>query len=64
VSGKVSLLGEVFGSLFLLDEKVTVFYRHEEATVDISNIENGNTVTVTGKFVAPHTIYAITIEKN
>ena len=62
VSGKVSLLGEVFGSLFMLDEKVTVFYGHEEATVDISNIENGDTVTVTGKFVAPDTIYAIKIE--
>jgi hypothetical protein len=64
VSGKVSLLGEVFGSLFMLDEKVTVFYMHEEATVDVSNIENGDTVTVTGKFVAPDTIYAINIEKN
>jgi hypothetical protein len=64
VSGKVSLLGEVFGSLFMLDEKVTVFYRHEEATVDVSNIENGDSVTVTGKFAAPDTIYAIKIEKN
>ena len=64
VSGKVSLLGEVFGSLFMLDEKVTVFYRHEEATVDVSNIENGDTVAVTGKFAAPDTVYAIKIEKN
>ncbi len=64
VSGKVSLLGEVFGSLFMLDEKVTVFYVHEEATVDVSNIKNGDTVTVTGKFAAPDTIYAIKIEKN
>lgn len=64
VSGKVSLLGEVFGSLFMLDEKVTVFYIHEEATVDVSNIENGDNVTVTGKFVAPDIIYAIKIEKN
>jgi len=64
VSGKVSLLGEVFGYLFMLDEEVTVFYRHEEATIDVSNIENGDTVTVTGKFVAPDTIYAIKIEKN
>jgi len=63
-SGKVSLLGEVFGYLFMLDEKVTVFYRHEEATIDVSNIENGDTVTVTGKFTAPNTIYATTIEKN
>jgi len=63
VSGKVSLLGEVFGSLFMLDETVTVFYAHEEATVDVSNIENGDTVTVTGKFVAPDIIYALRIEK-
>ena len=64
VSGKVSLLGEVFGSLFELDQKVTVFYAHEEATVDVSDIENGNNVTVTGKFVAPDIIYALKIEKN
>lgn len=64
VSGKVSLLGQVFGSLFMLDEKVTVFYRHEEATVDVSTIKNGDTVTVTGKFAAPDTIYAIKIEEN
>ena len=64
VSGKVSLLGEVFGYLFMLDEEVTVFYIHEEATVDVSNIENGDTITVTGKFAAPDTIYAIKIDKN
>ena len=64
VSGKVSLLGEVFGSLFMLDETVTVFYSHEEATVDVSNIQNGDTVTVTGKFASPDTIYATRIEKN
>jgi len=64
VSGEVSLLGEVFGSLFLLDEKVTVWYVHEQASVDVSNIENGDTVTVTGKFEAPDTIYATTIQKN
>ena len=64
VSGKVSLLGEVFGSLFLLDETVTVFYAHEQESVDISNIENGDTVTVTGKFAAPDTIYATVIQKN
>ena len=63
VSGKVSLLGEVFGYLFELDEKVTVFYVHEEATVDVSEIKNGDTVTVTGKFVAPNTVYALEIEK-
>jgi hypothetical protein len=64
VSGEVSLLGEVFGSLFMLDETVTVFYSHEEATVDVSDIENGDTVTVTGKFAAPDIIYALKIEKN
>ncbi len=63
VSGKVSLLGEVFGYLFELDEKVTVFYVHEEATVDVSDIKNGDTITVTGKFVAPNTVYALEIEK-
>ena len=63
VSGKVSLLGEVFGSLFMLDETVTVFYRHEEANVDVSNIENGDYAKVTGKFCAPDTIYALEIEK-
>jgi hypothetical protein len=64
VTGKVSLLGEVFGSLFMLDNTVTVFYSHAEATVDVSGIANGDTVTVTGKFAAPDTIYALTIEKN
>jgi len=63
VSGKVSLLGEVFGSLFMLDEKVSVFYSHEEASLDVSNIENGDYVTVTGKFSSPETIYALKIEK-
>lgn len=64
VSGKVSLLGEVFGSLFELDKTVTVFYAHAEGAVDVSDIENGDTVTVTGRFVAPATIYAQSIEKN
>jgi hypothetical protein len=63
VSGKVSLLGEVFGSLFELDKTVTVFYAHEEAIVDVSAIKNGDTVTVTGKFVAPDMIYALEIKK-
>ena len=63
VSGRVSLLGEVFGSLFDLDGTVTVFYAHEEATVDVSHIQNGDTVTVTGRFAAPNTIYALSIEK-
>ncbi|MCZ2808814.1 MAG: DUF5666 domain-containing protein, partial [Candidatus Bathyarchaeota archaeon] len=63
VSGKVSLLGEVFGYLFMLDETVTVFYRHEAANVDVSNIKNGDTVTVTGRFSSPDTVYALKIEK-
>jgi hypothetical protein len=64
VSGEVSLLGEVFGSLFELDKTVTVFYAHAAGVVDVSNIENGDTVTLTGTFVAPNTIYAESIEKN
>jgi hypothetical protein len=64
VSGEVSLLGEVFGSLFELDHQVTVFYAHAAAVVDVSNISNGDTVTVTGNFVAPDTIYATVIELN
>jgi len=64
VSGEVSLLGEVFGSLFELDGTVTVFYSHPAGEVDVSNINNGDTVTVTGSFVAPDTIYATGIEKN
>lgn len=64
VSGKVSLLGEVWGYLFMLDEKITVFYRHEEANVDVSDIENGDSVTVTGKFSSPDTLYALEIKKN
>jgi len=63
VSGKVSLLGEVFGYLFVLDETVSVFYRHEEASLDVSNIENGDYVKVTGKFSSPEIIYALEIEK-
>ena len=70
VSGKVSalgeenrLLGQPFESLFELDEMVTVIYSHEEATVDVSDIENGDTVTVTGKFADPNLIYATKIEK-
>lgn len=64
VTGKVSLLGEVFGSLFELDDSVTVFYAHAAGVVDVSNIKNGDTVTVTGSFIAPDTIYASSIEKN
>ncbi|MCW4017936.1 MAG: hypothetical protein NWF00_04565 [Candidatus Bathyarchaeota archaeon] len=64
VSGKVSLLGEVFGSLFMLDDDLTVFYSHPDGSVDVSNIANGDTVTVTGKFAAPGTLYALSITKN
>lgn len=64
VSGEVSLLGEVFGYLFMLDEAVSVFYRHPEADLDVSDIENGDYVTVTGKFSSPDIIYALEIEKN
>jgi len=70
VSGKVSalgeenrLLGKPFDSLFELDELVTVIYSHEGTTVDVSDIKNGDTVTVTGKFSEPNLIYATKIEK-
>jgi hypothetical protein len=71
VSGKVSSLGEGIGligedfnnSLFELDGLVTVIYTHNEATVDVSDIENGDTVIVTGKFGEPNLIYATKIEK-
>jgi thiamine monophosphate kinase len=42
---------------------VTVIYSHDEATVDVSGIENGDTVIVTGKFGEPNLIYATKIEK-
>ena len=71
VSGKVRalgeenrLMGEPFDALFELDECVTVIYSHEEATVDVSGIKNGDTVTVTGKFIKPNLIYATKIEKH
>jgi hypothetical protein len=71
VSGKVSalgeenrLMGEPFDSLFELDECVTVIYSHDEATVDVSGIKNGDTVTVTGKFIEPNLLYATKIEKH
>ncbi|MHC3129474.1 MAG: hypothetical protein IBV52_05295 [Candidatus Bathyarchaeota archaeon] len=69
VYGEVSLLGEVWGYLFMLDETVTVFYRHQEihsdaeTNLDVSGIENGDTVLVTGKFSSPNTLYAMGIEK-
>ena len=62
VSGKVSNLGEVRGPYFMLDEKVWVCYLHEETSVDISNVTNGDYVIVTGKFWAEDTIYAQKIE--
>jgi hypothetical protein len=63
VSGEVSMLGMVWSYTFKLDETITVFYQHAAGTVDVSNIKNGDTVTVTGTFVAPSTIYAQQIEK-
>ncbi|MCW4010012.1 MAG: hypothetical protein NWF05_05265 [Candidatus Bathyarchaeota archaeon] len=63
VTGKVSLLGEVFGYLFMLDGDLTVFYSHQDASVDVSNIQNGDTVIVTGKFAAPNNLYALSIQK-
>lgn len=63
VSGEVSMLGMVWSYTFRLDDTVTVFYRHQDAEVDVSNIQNGDTVTVTGKFSSPSTMYAMKIEK-
>lgn len=63
VTGEVSLLGEVFGSLFMLDSDLTVFYNHPHGSADISNITNGDAVTVTGIFESPSTLYALSIEK-
>ena len=63
VSGTVSELGLVKGPYFMLDEKIWVCYLHEEASVDISNVENGDYVTVTGRFWSIDTIYAEEIQK-
>ena len=63
VSGTVSQLGLVKGPYFLLNEEIWVCYLHEEASVDISNVKNGDYITVTGRFWAPNTIYAEYIEK-
>ena len=63
VSGEVSMLGMVWSYTFRLDDTVTVFYRHQDADVDVSSIQNGDIVTVTGIFVSPSTIYAQQIEK-
>lgn len=58
VSGKVSQLGQVKGPYFMMDEKIWVCYIHEEASIDISSVENGDYVTVKGRFWAIDTIYA------
>ena len=63
VSGEVSMLGMVWSYTFRLDDTVTVFYRHQGAEVDVSNVQNGDTVTVTGTFVSPDTIHAIEIDE-
>jgi len=63
VSGRVSKLGIVRGPYFMLDEKVWVCYLHTEASVDISNVKNGDYITVTGRFLTPDTIYAENIAK-
>ena len=61
VSGEVSKLGEVRGPYFMLDEKIWVCYLTPETSVDISNVKNGDYITVTGKFSAGY-IYAENIE--
>jgi len=63
VSGEVSKLGEVRGPYFMLDEKIWVCYLTPEGSLDISNIKNGDYVTVTGTFWASGTIQAENIEK-
>jgi len=65
VSGKVSQLGLVRGPYFLLDEKIWVCYYNQEQGmwIDISNVKNGDDVTVTGRFWSPDTIYAEKIER-
>lgn len=64
VSGIVSQLGSLRGPYFYLDEKILVRYVREDNTfIDISNIKNGDYVTVTGRFWAPDTIYAENIAK-
>ena len=63
VSGTVSELGLVKGPYFMLNGKIWVCYLHEEASVDISNIKNGDDVTVTGRFWSIDTIYAEVIQK-
>lgn len=64
VSGTVSQLGSLRGPYFYLDEEILVRYVKEDNTfIDISNVKNGDHVTVTGRFLAPNTIYAENIEK-
>lgn len=64
VSGTVSQLGLVRGPYFCLDERIWVCYVREDNTfIDISNIKNGDYVTVTGRFWAPNTIHAENITK-
>lgn len=64
VSGTVSQLGSLRGPYFYLDEKILVRYLKEDNTfIDISNVKNGDYVTVTGRFLSPDTIYAESIEK-
>lgn len=65
VSGTVSKLGEIRGFYFMLDEKIWVCYLKEDNTfIDISNIKNGDYVTVTGRFIAPDEIRAESITRS
>jgi len=64
VSGTVSQIGSLRGPYFYLEEKILVRYVREDNTfIDISNIKNGDYVTVTGRFWAPDTIHAENIAK-
>lgn len=64
VSGIVSQLGSLRGPYFYLDEKILVRYVREDNTfIDVSNIKNGDHVTVTGRFWAPDAIHAENITK-
>jgi len=59
VSGTVRQLGLVKGPYFMLDEKIWVRYIKEDNTfIDISNVKNGDYITVTGRFWSPDTIHA------
>lgn len=50
VFGTVSHLGLVGGPYFMLDEKLRVCFIHDEITVDISQFNNGDYVSVIGRF--------------